>query len=156
MEIRRLATHEQAEACARMMSGSEPWITLQRDYAESLRLIESPDLETYVAVENDRLLGFAMLNLKGDFVGYLKTLCVAPDSRGSGIGTALVKFVEERIFRDYPNVFILSSSFNPRARSLYERLGYQFIGELKDYVVRGHSEILLRKTRCPIREFSAR
>jgi [ribosomal protein S18]-alanine N-acetyltransferase len=138
------------------MSSSEPWITLQRDYDESLRLLESPDLETYVAVDQNQVLGFAMLNLKGDFVGYLKTLCVAPESRGSGIGTALVQFVEERIFRDHANVFILSSSFNPRARALYERLGYQFIGELKDYVVRGHSEMLLRKTRCPIRELSQR
>ncbi len=155
MEIRRLSTHEEAQVCARMISSSEPWITLQRDYDESLRLLESPDLETYVAVHGTRLLGLAMLNLKGDFVGYLKTLCVAPESRGSGIGTALIRFVEERIFRECANVFILSSSFNPRARELYERLGYQYICELTDYVVRGHSEILLRKTRGPIRECSA-
>jgi ribosomal protein S18 acetylase RimI-like enzyme len=43
------------------------------------------------------------------------------------------------------------SSFNPRARELYERLGYEFIGELKDYLVRGHSELLMRKTIGPIR-----
>jgi ribosomal protein S18 acetylase RimI-like enzyme len=154
MEIRRLGSHEEAQACAQMLSSSEPWITLQRNYSEALEFLESPDPETYVAVAGSRLLGFTVLNLKGDFVGYLKILCVAPESRGSGIGSALIRFAEDRIFRDYPNVFIMCSSFNPRACALYKRLGYEYIGELKDYVVRGHSEILLRKTRCPIREFS--
>jgi hypothetical protein len=36
---------------------------------------------------------------------------------------------------------------------LYERLGYRFVGEIPDYIVRGHSEILLRKTLGPLREF---
>jgi [ribosomal protein S18]-alanine N-acetyltransferase len=156
MEIRRLGSREEAQICAQIMSSSEPWITLQRDYTDSLQFLENPDLETYVALDGNQVLGFATLNLKGDFVGYLKILCVAPESRGAGIGSALVRFAEERIFRDYPNVFIMCSSFNPRACALYERLGFQYIGELKDYVVRGHSEILLRKTRCPIREFSPR
>src|SRR5277367_2088166 len=128
MEIRRLGSHEEAHEYARVMSSSEPWITLQRNYAESLQFIENPDLETYVAVDGERLHGFAVLNLKGDFVGYLKILCVAPESRGSGVGSALIRFAEERIFRDYPNVFIMCSGFNPRACALYERLGFQRIG----------------------------
>jgi len=43
------------------------------------------------------------------------------------------------------------SSFNPRARALYERLGYEMIGELKDYLIEGASELLMRKTIGPIR-----
>jgi ribosomal-protein-alanine N-acetyltransferase len=153
MEIRRLKSSEEAQACARMMSSSEPWITFQRTIDECLRFIEAPELETYVAVDAGRLLGFSLLNLKGDFVGYIKILCVAPESRGAGIGSALIGHAEERIFREHPNVFIMCSSFNPRACALYKRLGFELIGELKDYVLRGHSEILLRKTRCPLREF---
>jgi hypothetical protein len=45
------------------------------------------------------------------------------------------------------------SSFNPDARRLYERLGYSVVGELKDLIVPGHSEILLRKTLGPLTEF---
>ena len=48
------------------------------------------------------------------------------------------------------NVFICVSSFNPRARNLYESVGYEVVGELKDYIVAGHSEILLRKTIGPL------
>ena len=42
------------------------------------------------------------------------------------------------------------SSFNGGARRLYERLGYEVVGELTDYIVQGHSEILLRKTVGPL------
>ena len=45
------------------------------------------------------------------------------------------------------------SSFNKKAQELYERLGYETVGELKDYIVPGHSEILLRRTIAPITEF---
>jgi ribosomal protein S18 acetylase RimI-like enzyme len=48
------------------------------------------------------------------------------------------------------------SSFNEGASRLYQRLGYHVVGELRDYLVRGHSEILLRKTIGPIGEFGPR
>ena len=36
------------------------------------------------------------------------------------------------------------------AQRWYRRMGYQVIGELKDYLVGGHSEILMRKTVGPL------
>jgi [ribosomal protein S18]-alanine N-acetyltransferase len=45
------------------------------------------------------------------------------------------------------------SSFNQAAGRLYQRLGYTMIGELTDYIVAGHSEILLRKSIGPLNEF---
>jgi hypothetical protein len=68
----------------------------------------------------------------------------------AGLGTRLIGFAEERIFREWPNVFLCVSSFNPDARRLYERLGYQAIGTLTDYIVAGCDEILMRKTRGPL------
>jgi hypothetical protein len=41
-----------------------------------------------------------------------------------------------------------------RARALYLRLGYEVVGELRDYLVRGHSEWLLRKSVGPLAEFT--
>ena len=64
-------------------------------------------------------------------------------------GTQLVEFAEQQIFRESPNVFLCVSAFNARARQFYARLGYESIGELKDYVVAGQSEILMRKTIGP-------
>jgi len=58
-------------------------------------------------------------------------------------------FAEERILRQSPNVFLCVSSFNHRAQTFYERLGYQRVGELPDFLVQGQAEILMRKTRGP-------
>jgi [ribosomal protein S18]-alanine N-acetyltransferase len=153
LEIRPLRGREEAEACARMMAGSEPWITLSRGYEESLPLLQDPSREVYVAAEKRRVFGFLILNMAGAFVGYVQTICVAEGDRGRGIGSRLLGFAEERIFRESPNVFLCVSSFNGRARALYERLGYRLVGELSDYIVAGHSELLLRKSLGPIREF---
>ena len=35
----------------------------------------------------------------------------------------------------------------------YWRLGYDVVGELHDYIVAGHAEILLRKTIAPLNGF---
>ena len=40
------------------------------------------------------------------------------------------------------------------ATRLYERLGHKIVGEITDYIVRGHSEVLLRKTVGPLTGFS--
>jgi ribosomal-protein-alanine N-acetyltransferase len=65
----------------------------------------------------------------------------------------LIEFSEKRIFTEAPNVFMCVSSFNTKAKDLYERLGYEIIGELKDYILSGQSEILMRKTLAPLTEF---
>jgi ribosomal-protein-alanine N-acetyltransferase len=153
-EVRRLATTAEARTCARMMAGSEPWITLRRGYEESLALFSDPDREVYVAVAGKEIAGFVILQMRGAFVGYLQSVGVVPGWRGRGVGSHLIAFAEERIFREAPNVFILVSSFNDGARALYERLGYEVIGELHNYIVAGHSEILLRKSIAPLSEFN--
>jgi [ribosomal protein S18]-alanine N-acetyltransferase len=153
VEIRQLRWAEEARACARMMSSSEPWLTLKRSFGDCMERLEDPSREVYVAVEGGRVLGFVILNMAGAFVGYIQTVCVAEDERSGGVGTRLIRYSEERIFRDSPNVFLCVSSFNPRARALYERLGYQLIGSLENYIVAGHSEFLFRKTIGPIRDF---
>lgn len=148
--MRPLAGREDAEWCARVMSTSEPWLTLRRSYEQSLALLQNPEREVHVAWRAGERVGFAVLNVKGAFVGYVQTLCLSEAARGQGLGSQLLAFVEDRIFRDFPNVFLCVSSFNPRARALYERLGYATVGALREYVVAGHDEILMRKTRGPL------
>ena len=153
IQIRRLEGADEIATCARMMAASEPWITLGRDYAASSQTLADPVKEVYVAVAGDQIAGFLILNMTGEFVGYIQSVCVAPEMRGQGIGTQLMQHVEARIFRERPNAFICASSFNPAARRLYERLGYALVGELCDYVIPGHSEFLLRKTIGPLHNF---
>lgn len=153
MIIRPIAGPSEIETCARLMAASEPWITLQRGYADSLRTLYSPEKEIHVAVRGTEILGFIVLNLHGGFVGYIQSICVAPQWRSRAVGRKLVAFAEERVFREYPNLFICVSSFNQAAQRFYRNLGYLVVGELKNFLVDGHSEILLRKTIGSLTEF---
>ena len=142
-----------AQACARMMAGSEPWITLNRGYDASLEILRDASKERYVARAGGEVVGFLILNMGGALAGYIQTACVAEKNRGQGIGARLMAFAEERIFRDSPNVFLCVSSFNAGARRLYDRLGYRVVGDLTDYLVAGHSETLMRKTIGSLSDF---
>lgn len=153
IEIRTVQGLKEAELCAHMMANSEPWITLRRTKADSLSILNDPTREVYVAVEQNQIVGFIILVMQGAFVGYIQSICVAPARRGQQIGHQLMAFAEERILKETPNIFICVSSFNPRVQALYKRLGYEIIGELKEFIVSGHSEILMRKTVTPLSEF---
>src|SRR4029077_19443119 len=135
------------EACARLMASTDPWLTLGRDFEASLRLVEDPGRESHVAVRDGEVVGFLVLITHGALVGYIQSVGVAPQERGRGIGTELVGFAERRLFAEFPNVFLCVSSFNDGARRLYHRLGYLEVGELTDFILRGSSEILMRKVR---------
>ncbi|MGH3116188.1 MAG: GNAT family N-acetyltransferase [Gaiellales bacterium] len=151
--IRRLAPAEEAASCAELMAASEPWVTLGRSAEASLRIIQDPSREVFLARQGNDLAGFIILCMVGPFVGYIQTVCVSPDRRGRGLGSLLVAWAEARIFRESPNVFLCVSSFNDGARRLYQRLGYRVVGTLEDYLVPGHGEILLRKSRGPWSQF---
>jgi ribosomal protein S18 acetylase RimI-like enzyme len=138
------------DECARLMAASEPWITLRRTEAAAREGMMAPGQEAWIALSDGRFVGFMLLVFTGLLRGYLRTICLAPECRGQGLGTRMIAFAEERIFRDFPNVFLCVSSFNQDARRLYERLGYEYVGELTDLIVRGHSELLYRKTRGPL------
>lgn len=135
------------------MALSEPWLTLGYGQDALLRTMRAPGREYTLAEVDGRLAGFIILNLHGAFAGYIQTICIAPEFRGHAYGSRLVAFAEDRIFRDHANVFLCVSSFNQSAQRLYERLGYARVGELEDFLVPGHSEFLLRKTRGPIASY---
>ena len=153
MEIRPVASEAERERCAAMMAVSEPWMTFGRTFEACLKSLQTQHTELYVAVEGDEVRGFIMLMMHGALVGYIRILCIDPGFRGHGLGTQLVAFAEERIFRESPNVWLFVTEFNTRARALYARLGYETVGEVRDYIVRGYSEILMRKSRGPLAEF---
>jgi len=152
-EIRPLADDSEAQACATIMATSDPWITLGRTFDRCLVTVRDTALERYVAIDNGEVVGFVLISMRGTFSGYVKSIAVREDWRGRGLGSALLAFVEERIFRETQNVFICVSSFNVRAQALYSRLGYETVGDLRDFIARGYDERLLRKTIGPLTEF---
>lgn len=141
----------QEQACADLMATSDPWLTLGYEHDALLRTVRLPGRERYVARLDGQFAGFLLLNLHGTFAGYIQTIGLAPPCRGQGWGEQLLAFAEQRILRDHQNVFLCVSSFNLSARRFYARHGYMQVGELSDFLVQGHSELLLRKTIGPLR-----
>jgi ribosomal-protein-alanine N-acetyltransferase len=153
IQIKPIASAREAGKCARLMAGAEPWITLKRSHAECYKLFSDPSLEKFSAAVDGRLAGFLLISMRGAFTGYIKAVCVAPEFRRRGVGSALIRFAEKRIFHETPNVFLCVSSFNRRAKRFYLRLGYAVIGNMKDYLIKGRSEIIMRKSIGPKNKF---
>ncbi len=153
ISIRPIAGADEESRCAGMMAATDPWVTLSRGYDQCLSSIRNREREVYVAADAAAVRGLIILSMTGAFAGYIQTICVDAEWRGAGLGTQLLDWAEERIFRRWPNVFLCVSSFNGRARALYERRGYELVGELRDYLVDGYSELLMRKTIGPLQGF---
>jgi len=142
----RTASHDDREWAARLMARSEPWITLGRTL-ETCRLVcHNPDYLVFTGVRGETRCGFVLLHARG-VVGspYLATIAVDEPFRSQGIGAELIAFAEDYFRGHARHMFLCVSSFNPRARALYERLGYRQVGELPDYLIDGASELLMHK-----------
>jgi len=141
--------------CARVMAACEPWITLGRDLAECRAALGRPGTGLFGArhlvaqdsgaPDQPRLSGFILVAPYG-LAGspYIASIAVADEARGQGVGSELLRFAEQH-FAGREHLFLLVSSFNLRAQQFYRRHGYEFVGELKDYIVTGQSELILHK-----------
>src|SRR5690349_14883379 len=94
--IRPVRGLSEAETCARIMPSSEPCVTLRRSYQHAIKSLTTPAREILVALVDDTLSGFIVINMGGPFAGYIQSICVFPDCRDQGVGRALLKFAEKR------------------------------------------------------------
>jgi ribosomal protein S18 acetylase RimI-like enzyme len=149
MEITiREITELDIASCVRMVPQIEPWSSLGStpDIMEPYFRNLLKKGEGYVAVLMDEVVGF--VTIKRGFLhgGYVRRLAVSEPNRGRGIGERMMRYVEDLIFREYPNVFLCVSSNNPRAIEFYRKLGYDQVGEFTNLILDGMSEYLFRKT----------
>jgi ribosomal protein S18 acetylase RimI-like enzyme len=127
------------------MASTDPWVTLGRSFEDCLARCRRAEYVVLVARRAGQALGFVLLHPSGVAGSpYIASIATAEDARGSGVGSALLAHAEE-YFPEARHIFLCVSSFNTRARQLYERRGYIAAGELKDYVIDGASEILMHK-----------
>lgn len=169
IRIRRMRADD-VMACARIVAGEPLWQrygqTLPRARG-ALRRALAPDGQApkgrggaaavesgvlAVAREAGKAVGFIWFHRAGTFhhSGYVRWVGVSSEARGRGVGRALMRYAEERIFKAGPNVFLLVADFNTSAQAFYENLDYVCVGAIPDYVVRGVTELIYRKARGPI------
>jgi len=140
------ATDDELEWAARLMASSEPWITLRRNIDATRPFFRAADSQVYIAHTEGKPCGFLVVRPRGVINSpYIASLAVADGYRSRGIGSHLMHFAEEKFRADAKHLFICVSSFNTRARQLYERLGYTAVATLQDQIIDGAAEILLRK-----------
>ena len=151
--VEPLDRNREAAECAELMATSEPWLTLRLSRETAVAVLTDPAKEVHAIRDANGVAGFVVIDMRGLLRGYVQILYVRPDCRQRGLGSALLGWAEERIFRDSPNVFICVSSFNAGARRLYERHGFELVGSLRELLVAGHDELLLRKTKGTWEDF---
>jgi ribosomal protein S18 acetylase RimI-like enzyme len=135
--------------CARIMASNDPWKKLNMDIELCRQAFEGDHREVYILRFRGELAGFAILQVKGTFTGYIQSICIDEKFRNRGFGSNLMSFCEKRIHEFSPNIFICVSVFNEGARRLYESMGFKLVGELDNFLREGFTELLLRKTIGP-------
>lgn len=140
------ATDFERDWCAALMAISDPWMTLGRGLDDCRTRMHDPAYLLYVAHLDEHPCGFILLQRRGVAGSpYIASIATSKEYRSKGIGSRLLEFAEELFSPDCRHIFLCVSSFNYRARALYERSGYTVVGELKDYVIDGASEFLMHK-----------
>jgi ribosomal protein S18 acetylase RimI-like enzyme len=153
LAIRPLRDTAEARFCAAFMAGSEPWLTLGLTEDQVFQRLTDSSRQIQIAELKNQVVGALILFLDGPLNGYIQTIAVHPDWRNRGIGQQIMRLAEAIIFKQSPNVFLCVSSFNHGAQKFYERLGYERVGELPNFLRHGFGEIILRKTQGPLLTF---
>jgi len=104
------------------------------------QLISSPDSATWIAEQETKMTGFAILEWSqqmADVVAYIATIEVLPEFRKLGVGAELLARLEgsanaERAVAIWLHVDLENDS----AIRLYERLGYRNSGRVENFYAR--------------------
>jgi ribosomal protein S18 acetylase RimI-like enzyme len=126
----------------------QPPLRFPRSYMR--RLVTSTKAATWIAEDNGRLAGFAIVEWSADefsTVAYIQTLEVAENQRGHGIGTELLRHMESSAQQAGASLIWLHvDAENASAIRLYEAHGYRFEGRQENYYA-GHRDALIYAKR---------
>jgi ribosomal protein S18 acetylase RimI-like enzyme len=104
--------------------------------------------EVFIATNKEHeCLGFIWFILNGAFhcFPYLHIIAVKEEFRNLGIGKKLLQYVEETTSKNSSKLFLVVADFNPRAKRLYQNIGYKEVGTIPSLYKRGVTECLMMK-----------
>ena len=101
----------------------------------------------YVALIGEECVGFTYIIPKGAFHSfpYLHIIAIKKEYRDKGIGKALLDYSERIALEMADKLFLVVADYNPDAKRLYERIGYQQVGEIPNLSRPGITEYLMAK-----------
>ena len=104
---------------------------LVEDLAAVRTAIADPAALVLVAVRGSRLVGSVRLRVDGAR-GHVGRLAVAPDQQRGGVGTALLRAVEEAAPQQVREFLLFTGGESAANVARYERAGYARTGESRD------------------------
>ncbi len=106
--------------------------------------------EIHIRVDdNNKCLGVLQVNHDGAFdkYPYIHFLVVHECERGKGIGTELLRYMEDVLHEKTRKIFLLVGTWNVEAQRLYARLGYRAFCAFDNFYKLGETEVLMVKER---------
>jgi [ribosomal protein S18]-alanine N-acetyltransferase len=111
--------------------------------------IDDPETMVLVASLDGELAGFAIMRF-GDLDAHLFLLAVAPRLRRTGIGRALLVWLEKSCrTAGIQNVRLEVRWGNRQARCFYLENGYRILGQVSGYYDRREAAVLMGKSLVP-------
>ncbi len=134
--------------CERLVIGTEPFKTYGLNKKSCQKIIKNlKSAKLLVAKSGSRVVGFAIYTTSFLNGFYLKQIVIDSEYRGVGIGKKLMKNLEKETFKTKKVLYLCVTDFNRSAQKFYKDQGYQKVGVLRDYALKGVHEFLLRKTK---------
>ncbi len=119
----------------------EPPLRFPRTYLREL--LSSSDSASWVAEDNGRIAGFAIVDFTIEAegtVGYIETIEVAPAHRRQGIGAELLQLIETSARAAQATaIWLHVDAQNDGAIRIYTAHGYQRHGRRENYYARGRA-----------------
>ena len=143
-EIRKAELRDLGPALAldREAFGPDAWTVM--DYAA---VFSENSVKKFTAVSGGKFAGFGASEWDREQNAVcLMTLAVRPEFRGRGIGSALLKAMEEA-FGKSSDVYLYVDTENETAVRLYSRAGYKQTGIIPSYYMNGHDAIIMRNEK---------
>ena len=113
------------------------------------QLVSSANAATWIAEEDGRLAGFAIVQwerVAGEGIAYLQTIEVMPEARGRGVGAELLTRSEEAArAAGAARIWLHVDEENTGAIRMYQRHGYVFEGRQEDYYPHGRGALIAVK-----------
>jgi len=119
----------------------QPPLRFSRRYMH--QLIASPSAAIWIAESHGHLSGFGIVEWSEQAVGifaYIQTIEVAPQERGRGIGSELMRRLEGSANAEGAvAIWLHVDETNAAAIQLYRSHGYQHTGRTENYYTRGRA-----------------
>jgi ribosomal-protein-alanine N-acetyltransferase len=111
--------------------------------------VQHPDSATWVAEENGRMAGFAIVEWsvrKGECRAYVQTIEVAPEDRRRGVGEELLNWIEcSASGAGASSIWLHVEAENAGAVRLYEAQGYRCQGRKENFYPLGQAALIYMK-----------